>query len=144
MIHIRKDACFASAQSLRKRKPKTLVASLDGLGKHNENLIIYIDVQPGEMLWAFLIQELQTRGLEIPVLVSIRDEDYNATPLNGKAIKYDVVELALSKEEAEDIYNIFTSERPHPIYRTFEEAWITFGSGGPLIDLYTCFQTIKL
>ena len=113
---------------------QNLVASLDGLGKHNENLIIYIDVQPGEMLWAFLIQELQTRGLEIPVLVSIRDEDYNATPLNGKAIKYDVVELALSKEEAEDIYNIFTSERPHPIYRTFEEAWITFGSGGPLIE----------
>lgn len=113
---------------------QNLVASLDGLGKHNENLIIYIDVQPGEMLWAFLIQELQTRGLEIPVLVSIRDEDYNATPLNGKAIKYDVVELALSKEEAEDIYNIFTSERPHPIYRTFEEAWIAFGSGGPLIE----------
>ena len=25
---------------------------------------------------AFLIQELQTRGLGIPVLVSIRDEDY--------------------------------------------------------------------
>ncbi len=113
---------------------QNLVASLDGLGKHNENLIIYIDVQPGEMLWAFLIQELQTRGLEIPVLVSIRDEDYNATPLNGKAIKYDVVELALSKEEAEDIYNIFTSERPHPIYRTFEEAWIAFGGGGPLIE----------
>lgn len=113
---------------------QNLVAALDGLGKHNENLIIYIDVQPGEMLWAFLIQELQTRGLEIPVLVSIRDEDYNATPLNGKAIKYDVVELALSKEEAEDIYNIFTSERPHPIYRTFEEAWIAFGGGGPLIE----------
>ena len=113
---------------------QNLVAALDGLGKHNENLIIYIDVKPGEMLWAFLIQELQTRGLEIPVLVSIRDEDYNATPLNGKAIKYDVVELALSKEEAEDIYNIFTSERPHPIYRTFEEAWIAFGGGGPLIE----------
>src|SRR5699024_6176803 len=101
---------------------QNLVTALDGLGKHNENLIIYIDVQPGEMLWAFLIQELQTRGLEIPVLVSIRDEDYNDTPLNGKAIKYDVVELALSKEEAENIYNIFTSERPHPNYRTFEEA----------------------
>lgn len=113
---------------------QNLVAALDGLGKHNETLIIYIDVQPGEMLWAFLIQELQTRGLEIPVLVSIRDEDYNATPLNGKAIKYDVVELALSRQEAADIYNIFTSERPHPIYRTFEEAWIAFGGGGPLIE----------
>ena len=49
-------------------------------------------------------------ALEIPVLVSIRDEDYNVTPLNGKAIKYDVVELSLSKEEAEDIYNIFTQK----------------------------------
>ena len=113
---------------------QNLVAALDGLGKHNKNLIIYIDVQPGEILWAFLIQELQTRGLEIPVLVSIRDEDYNATPLNGKAIKFDVVELVLSKEEAEDIYSIFTSEIPHPIYRTFEEAWIAFGGGGPLIE----------
>ncbi len=113
---------------------QNLVAALDGLGKHNENLIIYIDVQPGEMLWAFLIQELQTRGLTIPVLVSIRDEDYNATPLNGKTIKYDVVELGLSRKEAEDIYNIFTSERPHPIYRTFEEAWIAFGGRGPLIE----------
>ena len=113
---------------------QNLVAALDGLGKHNENLIIYIDVQPGEMLWAFLIQELQTRGLAIPVLVSIRDEDYNATPLNGKAIKYNVVELGLSRKEAEDIYNIFTSERPHPIYRTFEEAWIAFGGRGPLIE----------
>lgn len=113
---------------------QNLVAALDGLGKNNENLIIYIDVQPGEMLWAFLIQELQMRGLEIPVLVSIRDEDYNATPLNGKAIKYGVVELTLSKEEAEDIYNIFTNEKPHPIYRTFEEAWIAFGGEGPLIE----------
>ena len=111
-----------------------LVAALDGLGKHNEKLVIYIDVQPGEMLWAFLVQELQSRGLEIPVLVSIRDEDYNATPLNGKAIKYDVVELIFSEEEARDIYKIFTSERPHPIYRTFEDAWITFGDGGPLIE----------
>ena len=113
---------------------QNLVASLDGLGKHNENLIIYIDVQPGEILWAFLIQELQSRGLEIPVLISIRDEDYNATPLNGKAIKYDVIELALSKGEAEDIYNIFISERPHQIYRTFEEAWNVFGGSGPLIE----------
>ena len=56
---------------------QNLVAALDGLGKHNKNLIIYIDVQPGETLWAFLLQELQSRGLSIPVLISIRDEDYN-------------------------------------------------------------------
>lgn len=35
---------------------QNLVTALDGLGRHNENLIIYIDVQPGETLWAFLLQ----------------------------------------------------------------------------------------
>ena len=135
LLDIYPEGCVFCVRTIAtETQAQNLVAALDGLGKHNENLIIYVDVQPGETLWAFLIQELQTRGLEIPVLVSIRDEDYNATPLNGKAIKYDVVELTLSKEEAEDIYNIFTSERPHPIYRTFEEAWIAFGDGGPLIE----------
>lgn len=32
---------------------QNLVSALDGLGKYNRNLIIYIDVQPGETLWAF-------------------------------------------------------------------------------------------
>ena len=129
------EGCVFCVRSIAtESQAQNLVAALDGLGKHNENLIIYIDVQPGETLWVYLIQELQSRGLKIPVLVSIRDEDYNATPLNGKAINYDVLELTLSKEEAENIYNIFTSEKPHPIYRTFEEAWIAFGSGGPFIE----------
>ncbi len=124
---------------------QNLVSALDGLGKHNSNLIIYIDVQPGETLWAFLLQELQSRGLNVPVLISIRDEDYNATTFNGKSIKYELVELALSKEEAEYIYNSFTSEKPHPSYRTFEEAWLSFGSNGPLIEfvyLLTNNQTL--
>lgn len=124
---------------------QNLVSALDGLGKHNANIVIYIDVQPGETLWAFLIQELQSRGLNIPVLVSIRDEDYNATPFNGKSIKYELIELALSREEAEHIYISFTNESPHPIYRTFEEAWLSFGCSGPLIEfvyLLTNNQTL--
>lgn len=124
---------------------QNLVSALDGLGKHNANIVIYIDVQPGETLWAFLIQELQSRGLNIPVLISIRDEDYNATPFNGKAVQYELIELALSREEAEHIYISFTSESPHPIYRTFEEAWLSFGCNGPLIEfvyLLTNNQTL--
>lgn len=124
---------------------QNLVSALDGLGKHNSNLIIYIDVQPGETLWAFLIQELQSRGLNIPVLISIRSEDYNATPFNGKFIQYELIELTLSKEEAENIYNSFTSEKPHSIYRTFDEAWLSFGNNGPMIEfvyLLTNNQTL--
>lgn len=113
---------------------QNLVSALDGLGKYNENLIIYIDVQPGETLWAFLLQELQARGLSIPVLISIRDEDYNRTPISGKVIQYGVVELTLSKEEAAQIYSSYTETRPHAVHRTFEEAWQAFGGQGPLIE----------
>ena len=98
---------------------QNLVAALDGLGKHNKNLIIYIDVQPGETLWAFLLQELQSRGLSIPVLISIRDEDYNLTPISGKTIQYGLVELSLSREEAKQIYDSFTKAQPHFLYRSF-------------------------
>lgn len=119
---------------------QSLVSALDGLGKHNESLIIYIDVQPGETLWAFLLQELQVRGLSIPVLISIRDEDYNQTSISGKQIKYGIVELTLTKEEAEQIYNTYTEIKPHDEHRTFEEAWEIFGGQGPLIE-FTYFIT---
>ena len=124
---------------------QNLVSALEGLGKHNKHLIIYIDVQPGETLWAFLLQELQSRGLSIPVLISIRDEDYNRTPISGKAIQYGIIELALSKEEAARIYSSFTETQPHAEHRTFEEAWQTFGGQGPLIEfvyLLTNNQTL--
>lgn len=124
---------------------QNLVSALDGLGKHNAHLIIYIDVQPGETLWAFLLQELQARGLSIPVLISIRDEDYNRTPIGGKAIQYGVVELKLSKEEAAHIYSSYTEAKPHAEHRTFEEAWQAFGGQGPLIEfayLLTNNQTL--
>jgi len=92
-----------------------------------------------------LLQELQSRGLTTPVLISIRDEDYNRTPISGKAIQYGIVELILSKEEAEKIYNCFTETQPHAEHRTFEEAWQSFGGQGPLIEfvyLLTNNQTL--
>ena len=42
------------------------------------------------------------------MLISIRDEDYNVTPINGKTIKYDIIELVMSETEAEQIYNTLT------------------------------------
>lgn len=140
------EGCVFCVRSIANEgQAQNLVAALDGLGKHNKNLIIYIDVQPGEILWAFLLQELQSRGLSIPILISIRDEDYNQTPISGKAIQYGIVELILSKEEAEQIYNSFTETQPHAEHRTFEEAWQFFGGQGPLIEfvyLLTNNQTL--
>ena len=146
LIDTYSESCVFCVRSIANEgQVLNLVSALDGLGKHNENLIIYIDVQPGETLWAFLLQELQSRGLSIPVLISIRDEDYNLTPISGKAIQYGIVELALSKEEAEYIYSSFTEVLPHAKHRTFEEAWQAFGGQGPLIEfvyLLTNNQTL--
>ena len=140
------EGCVFCVRSIANEgQAQNLVTALDGLGKYNKNLIIYIDVQPGETLWAFLLQELQSRGLSIPVLISIRDEDYNLTPISGKAIQYGIVELVLSKEEAAHIYSSFTETQPHTEHRTFEEAWQSFGGQGPLIEfvyLLTNNQTL--
>ena len=124
---------------------QNLVTALLALNKHCENLVVYIDVIPGEYNWAFLLQELQTRGLAVPVLISIRDEDYNATRISGKAILYDIIELQLTKEEAKTIYDNFTAGNPHSQHRSFDEAWINFGGNGPLIEfvyLLTNNQTL--
>ena len=140
------ECVFCVRAIAAEEQAQNLAAALEGLGKHNKELIIYIDVQPGETLWAFLLQELQARGVEIPVLISIRDEDYNVTPMNGKSIQYEVVELALSKNEAEYIYDELTKIRPHFAHRTFEEAWQVFGAQGPLIEfmyLLTNNHTLK-
>lgn len=122
-----------------------LVSALESLAKHAPDIAVYIDVQPGENQWVFLLQELQLRGLSVPVLISIRDEDYNLTRLNGKFVQFDTVELSLSEQEARNIYDTYTKDQPHPDYRSFEEAWQKFGTHGPLIEfmyLLTNSQTL--
>lgn len=124
--------CVRSVSS--QAQAENLVSALIGLAKHSNNIIIYIDVIPGEHQWSMLLQEIQARGLSIPVLISIRDEDFNMTRINGKAINYDIIELLLTEDEARNIYNKYTASCPHSELRSFDEAWSSFGSHGPLIE----------
>ena len=111
-----------------------LAAAISNLQKSIDNIAIYIDVEPGETYWAQLIQELQGRGVSAPVLVSIREEDFNLTPLSGRNIQFKVVALSLSKEEAALIYEAYTAASPHDTYRSFDDAWKSFGEDGPYIE----------
>ena len=133
------------------------VAILKGVSGQGKTTLCYrylIDTYPEG--WVFCVRTIANEGqaqnlvsalegLSIPVLISIRDEDYNRTPISGKAIQYGIIELALSKEEAARIYSSFTETQPHAEHRTFEEAWQTFGGQGPLIEfvyLLTNNQTL--
>ena len=124
---------------------QNLTSALIALSKYIDDFIVYIDVQPGENRWAYLLQELQMRGISIPILISIRDEDYNITSFNGKAVQYNVIELELTEDEAHWIYDVYTGDKPHATFRTFEDAWKMYGGKGPLIEfiyLLTNNQTL--
>lgn len=115
-------------------RASNLAVAISNLQRTTENIAIYIDVEPGEIYWAQLIQELQGRGVTAPILVSIREEDYNLTALSGRTIRFEVVAISLSREEASLIYEAHTATSPHGTFRSFEDAWKSFGEDGPYIE----------
>jgi len=111
-----------------------LVTALLALGNNYDGLIVYLEVDPGQTYWALILQELQFRGITIPILISIREEDYVATHINGLSLEYETIELSLLKEEAHQIYDVVNEERLHPVFRTFDDAWSAFGGKGPFLE----------
>ncbi len=122
------------------QQAENLVVALNGIAKHTQKLIVYIDVNPSETKWGLLVQEMSMRKINIPLLISIRDEDFNLTPINGSMFAYKLIEVQLTETEAKLIYDHSTVLMPHDKHRTFEESWISFGGKGPLIE-FTYFLT---
>ena len=136
---------FCIRSIISEGQAQNLASALVALSKYLDDFVVYIDVQPGENRWAYLLQELQMRGINIPILISIRDEDYNITSFNGKEVKYNVIELELTEDEAHRIYDFYTENKPHATFRTFEDAWNVYGGKGPFIEfvyLLTNNQTL--
>ncbi|OUM88449.1 MAG: hypothetical protein BAA01_01095 [Bacillus thermozeamaize] len=124
--------CVTHIQS--SRQAENLVNVLQGITRHTQDIIVYIDVNPGEPNWTLLLQELQLRGISVPILVSIREEDFKLSKVDSSKIVFDEIDLKLSKEEAQNIFTSITSNKPHPIFRSFEDAWCQFGEEGPFLE----------
>ncbi|KUO69942.1 MAG: hypothetical protein APF81_25675 [Desulfosporosinus sp. BRH_c37] len=122
------------------QQAENLIVALNGIAKHTQKLIVYIDVNHGETKWGLLVQEMSMRKINIPLLISIREEDFNLTPINGSMFAYKLIEVQLTEVEAKLIYDHSTAFMPHDKHRTFEESWISFGGKGPLIE-FTYFLT---
>ena len=143
--HYPEQLVFCVRRVESSRQAENLAIALIGIAKHTNNMIIYIDVNPGEQQWILLIQELQVRGASIPVLVSIREEDFKMTKIDGSSVNYKLIELYLSEQEGRSIYETYTNTMSHPQFRSFEEAWSRFSGGGPLLEfvyLLTNSQTL--
>lgn len=114
---------------------ENLIKAIAGLSKHySDKLIIFIDVNPGESQWVWVLREAQLRSLKVKILVSIREEDYKLSNFDASLLLPKIIDLHLEKEEAVHLYDALNSVNPHPTFRTFAEAWAAFGEAGPLLE----------
>lgn len=105
-------------------------AALRKLEKNKFNMIVYIDVRPFDSNWVWLIEQIFTLNLSIPVLVTLREEDFNRNPLDRNYIQYNDVHLILNQAEARDLYERYPTNK----YLSFEESWENFGEYGLLME----------
>ncbi|MFK4473219.1 hypothetical protein ABH897_002950 [Paenibacillus sp. RC73] len=146
MNNYSEELVFCVRQIQTHVQAENLAKAILGLAKHSDNIILYVDVNPGQLHWTWLLREIQVRGGNAPLLVSIREEDFKQSNIDMNDVAFDLIELSLTKEEALKIYEKQTESKPHELFRTFEEAWQKFGGEGPLLEfmyLLNNHQTLK-
>lgn len=128
------------------RDALAIISTLHAISKSiDDNIAIYIDVEPGDIVWPEIVKELY-RYHKFHVFVSIREEDWTRSTLSGADLIPSEVELTLNKEEAEHIYENLTSKKPDKKFLDFEDSWLKFGGQGPLLEftyLVTQGTTLK-
>lgn len=134
MNHCPEDLVFCVRHAKGSTQINNLARSISEISKYISDMMLYIDVYPGEYEWPKLLLELKALGTNIPILVSIREEDFKQSIIDYAAISIKLVELDLTEKEAEIIYKNYTENEPHPIYRSFIEAWGAFGGKGPFME----------
>lgn len=107
-----------------------ICAALRELEKNEFNMIVYIDVRPYDSNWVWLIEQIYTLNLSMPVLVTLREEDFNRNPIDKNFIKYNDILLTINEVEARDLYERYPTDK----YLSFEESWKNFGEYNLLME----------
>lgn len=95
-------------------------------------VLLYIDVEPGEILWQEILKEFSEHKY-LNFLVTIRQEDWNKTLLDNRVGFYDL-ELSFNRNEALLIYQNLNGTKPDLKFTSFEESWVQFGGEGLLLE----------
>lgn len=108
-----------------------IVAAINGLSRSRaKETIIYIDINPYDKSWMFILEQIKKRNLNLKVLITIREEDYKRLNINTSVYELKEIEIELDKEEAQEIYNKLGSK----YFISFEDAWKNFGCHGPFME----------
>ncbi len=134
MNNFHEESVFCVRQISSAEQAENLAKAITGLSKHSNSIALYIDVNPGDKHWAWLLRELQVRSIKLPILVSIREEDLKQSNIDKSEVSFELLTLYLSEEEANKIFDSLTLNKPHNLFRSFKEAWKHFGESGPFLE----------
>lgn len=118
----------------KKRDPWKIINTLNAISETtNENIAIYIDVDPNDTIWSEIVKEI-SRHAQFKILITIREEDWNRSSLSEVDISYSEIKLSLDKNEAKKIYNSLLIQDKSK-FLDFEDCWdVEFGGNGPLLE----------
>ncbi|MCA9945100.1 MAG: hypothetical protein KC449_16555 [Anaerolineales bacterium] len=107
-------------------------------------MAIFVDVNPRDTAWPELIKQL-ARHPYLQVLVAIREEDFRRANVSGAEFGFVDVDLEFDEPEARLIFERAKASLSQGKFLDFEDAWDTFGDGGPLLEfVYLLTQTTTL
>lgn len=106
-----------------------ILSILRGLNDRKD-IVIYMDVEPYDIQWLWLCEKAMEFGIDIKILVSIREEDFQRSPIDYSKHNFEEISLNFSKDEAKEIYNMYSNST----YLSFDDAWKSFGEKGPLME----------
>ena len=108
-----------------------IVAALNGLAAaKSKDIIVYMDVAPYDKQLIWIVEQVDRRGIDLNLLITIREEDFNRSNFEVNRIYAKIIELSFDKQEANEIYNKYHS----PYFLSFDQAWDKFGEQGPFME----------
>ena len=121
------------------------LAIADHLAAFNASLYLYIDVTPRDLEWTSLVKSLLDRQ-NVKILISIREEDLARQNISNEELGFPkTIQLNFGMEEAEYIYSNLVGSKLAIPYPTFNQAWLSFGGKGALLEyIYFLTQTESL
>lgn len=111
-----------------------IAAALSGYAKDAElPLVLFIDVQPSDIAWPELVKSLSNLP-NVRVLITIREEDWKRSYLSSADLSFFDIKLDFEECEALEIYQNIALHNEADKFLNFDDAWIRFGTGGPLLE----------
>lgn len=128
--------------------PITTQQSIQAIASISKKLevptVFVINVNPNSTDWLQIIKESAHLN-HIRFLVAIRNEDWYRASAIGVEFEHKEIDLSLSKEEAEIIYNKLNERNKITDFTDFEQAWIQIGDNAPLLEfVYSITQGSSL